>query len=72
MTLDEFNTLQTLTALTTGCYMLKKLTDEMQCEIPDEIQESFRALQAVLDEIHEQIQTYATSRKSTYIDENEP
>lgn len=72
MTLDEFNTVQALTALTTGCYMLKELTDEIRGEIPDEIQESFRALRAVLDEIQEQIQTYATSRKSTYIDENEP
>ena len=72
MTLDEFNTVQALTALTTGCYMLKELTVEMRCEIPDEIQESFGALRRVLDEIQEQIQAYATSHKSTYIDENEP
>lgn len=71
MTLDEFNTLQTLTALTTGCYMLKELTDDVRCEIPDEIQESFGALRDILDEIQEQIQTYATSHKSTYIDELE-
>ena len=72
MTLDEFNTIQSLTALTTGCYMLKELTDEVRCDIPDEIQESFGALRHVLDEIQEQAQAYATRHKSTYIDENEP
>lgn len=71
MKLSEFNTIQALTAVTTGCYMLKELTDDVRYDIPDEIQESFGALRRVLDEIQEQIQAYATSHKSTYIDEEE-
>ena len=69
MTLDEFDTLTTLTALTTGCYMLKELTDDLQYDIPDEIQEPFGVLQRVLVEIQDQVHTYGAKHKSTYIDE---
>ena len=68
---DEFDTWNTLTALTTGCYMLKELTDEMEYDIPEEIQESFDSLRRALVEIHNQVQAYCTSRKSTYIDDED-
>lgn len=67
----EFDTIQALMALGTGCHMLSDLCDDVRYDIPDDIRDSFIYLTQVLDDMRNPIYDYITSHTSAYIDEEE-
>lgn len=68
MTEKEFDALQAIMALSTGCHMLRELCDDVRHDIPDEMQDSFIQLRQVLDDLRNPAYDYVTSHISTYID----
>ena len=61
MTEREFNQLQVIISLRTGCEMLRNLYEEVRGDIPNELQDSFIELKAVLDDLRNPIFDYVES-----------
>ena len=68
MTEKEFDTIQAITALRTGCHMLMELCEDVRYDIPNELQDSFIQLKQTLDDMRNPLYNYVTSHISAYID----
>lgn len=71
MTEKEFDGLNAVIALYTGCHSLMNLYDEVRDNIPDELKDSFIGLKETLDDLRNPIYDYLAYNRSMCIDSEE-